>query len=375
MTEEAERYYDESRRIKKKTGERLEEAIALNNLGKLKLQLKDLKQAEYYITSAEKLVRETDALDELRENLELQVSLYVAKKDYPMALRSAEELMTVKDSLLNKEKAESLHMMQTRYETEKKEEQITSLQKEQELRRREILTKRIWIWGLAIIITLMAAIGVLLYLGYRQSQRNKNRVETLLKELHHRVKNNLQILSSIINLQSQGIKDENALLAIRSNESRVNTMALIHKKLYRPDGNNAIDMKEYTEELVQFLIQTYGFEKNTIDFVLKSESIYLDVDVAIPVGLIINEVVSNALKYAYIGHKNPMLEIHLQILEKHDLAVIVSDNGPGITDAVRSESSRSFGLRMVQTLTKELKGKLNIETHGGTTFNLHIPIA
>jgi two-component system, sensor histidine kinase PdtaS len=370
---EAEPFFQESLAIKKQSGERLNEAIALNNLGKVKLLLKDLKAAENYIREAEQHIRITGSLDELRKNLELNVQLYQSRSDYKKALYFANELMIVKDSLLDHEKIESLASMQTQYETEKKEQQISILEQDKALQHAEIKTKQTWIQSLAIIITLTTVIAVLLYYSYRQSQRNQNRVENLLKELHHRVKNNLQVLSSVLSLQSRHLTDENAIQVIKSSESRVNTMALIHKKLYSDQDNRNINMKEYIQELVTYLMHTYGMS-DKLTFTLNSTDIYLDVDKAIPAGLILNEIVSNAMKYAYHDHAAPSLQISISTHQPNELTLEISDNGPGIPEAAQHEASQSFGLRMVKTLTRELKGKVSVQSHTGTTFTLQIPV-
>lgn len=370
---EAEPYFIESRKIKKLSGERIEEAIVLNNLGKLKLKVRNLIQAERYINEAEVLIRKTEALDELRKNLELKVLLYKTIPNHSKALMYAEELVIVNDSLLNKEKAESLLSLQARYESKEKEQEIELLRDHEALQNAEIRTKKLWILGLTITAFLATTIVLLLFYGYNQSQRNKNRVETLLKELNHRVKNNLQILSSLLSLQSQHLTDENAIQAIKSSESRVNTMALIHKKLYGYNDIRPINTKEYIHELVQYLIHTYDFKRRNTDLIIQGKEIQLDVDKAIPLGLIVNEIVTNALKYAYIESEVPRLIITLSEPRPDELMLEVSDNGAGMKDTSHLESRQSFGLKMVKTLAKELKGKCEFHFQNGTTFILTIP--
>jgi two-component sensor histidine kinase len=326
-----------------------------------------------YIHEAEGLIRKTGALDELRKNLELKVWLFEMKPDYPKALRYAEELMVVKDSLLTLEKAESMLAMQARYETEKKEQQITMLEQDKALQQTEIEAKRAWIKSLIAIISLVSIIGLLLYHSYALSQQNKRKVETLLKELHHRVKNNLQILSSVLSLQSQYLKDDDTIQVIKSSESRVNTMALIHKKLYNDESSRTINMKEYISELSTYLIHTYGFSPEKIILNLNSDDINLDVDKAIPIGLILNELISNALKYAFASQPNPQLNINLKKINQNELMVEVSDNGMGISRDATQEP-HSFGLKMVNTLITELKGKLTVTATKGTAYVLQIPI-
>jgi two-component sensor histidine kinase len=286
----------------------------------------------------------------------------------------ADELLMLKDSLLDKDKAKSLLGMQVVFETEKKEQQIHLLEQDNVVNQQEIENKNIWIYGLIMTITLVTIICILIYVGYRASQRNKRRVETLLKELHHRVKNNLQILSSVLSLQSQYLKDEDALQAIKSSESRVNAMALIHKKLYRDDGNRTIDMKEYIQELGAYLLHTYGYTENRVRLVVESETIAVDVDKAIPIGLMLNELMSNALKYAFKSQAEPVLLIELKLLKSATLTIAVRDNGSGMDQQKMQSGTVSFGLKMVHTLIRELKGKLDITSQNGTAFLIQLPL-
>jgi two-component sensor histidine kinase len=370
-----EAYFIESLGIKRESGERLGEVIALNNLGGLKISQRDYKRAEIRLDEAETLVRKVGALDHLRKTLELKVKLYKAMNNYPTAFRYTEELLVIKDSLLNKDKIESLVAMQTLYETEKKEQHIALLQQEKELQRAEINTKMSWIRLLVVSIVLITIIGALSFYSYRLNRRSKRRAEMHLKELHHRVKNNLQILSSVFTLQSQYLTDATAIQAVKSSEGRVNAMALIHKKLYNGDKNLDINLNEYITELIQYLVQSYGYAQKELKLNVEIEAIRLDVDKAIPIGLIINELVSNAFKYAYTNQEHPELNVNLKLQGKEHLLVEISDNGNGTSTEIKIESPQSFGLKMVTILTKELHGKLNVQTNNGTGFYFNIPVS
>jgi len=367
----AESYFNESLAIKTAAGERQEESIILNNLANIQIKSSNFAQAESYLNQADKLIRSIGTLAGLKENLQLKIELYKLKHDYTKAILAAEELLVVKDSILSNEKAESLIAMQTRYESEKKEQQIDILQKNTLLQQAEINSKRLWINTLAISVLMLITIALLIFYNFRSSQKNKRKIETLLKELHHRVKNNLQILSSVLSLQSQYIKDENAIQAIKSSESRVNTMALIHKKLYGDETTRTVNMKEYVEELCLYLLHTYGYSQQNINLTIDSENILLDVDKAIPVGLILNELLSNALKYAYAEQQHKELAIKLTLVNEGQCKIEVSDNGKGLTAS--TGQTQSFGLKMVNTLVKELKGTLQLTTQKGTSYTLLIP--
>jgi two-component system, sensor histidine kinase PdtaS len=369
--QKSESYLLRARTIKKELGEQSYEATVLNNLGELKLTTGNYKQAELYLNEAERLIRQSSLAD-LSRNLELKIQLYKAIRNPASALQYAEELILVNDSLLNKDKAESLIAMQLQYETEKKEQQILLLENNKRIQEIEIDSKKSWITILIIVTCVILIAIIIIYYQYRLVRLNKDKVENLLKEVHHRVKNNLQILASLFSLQSNNLKEETAIQLIKSSESRVNAMAIIHKKLYSESVERTINMKEYVSELIQYLTYSYGvvFEKNQLNMVC--ENVLLDVDKAIPVGLIINELVSNAMKYAFINQPNPILTIQLQ--QKEDqMNIKIADNGSGMALPVEDISTNSFGLKMVSTLVKELKGTLQTQTENGTIFIIQFP--
>lgn len=370
---EAEQYFLKSMALHEKAGDQIGQIISLNNLVKVKLNKLDVRKAEQYLDASERLTLTVGSIEYLKQNLELKVRLSETKKDYPNAFKYSQRLIIVKDSLLNKEKAEGLLNMQIRYETEQKEQQIALLEKEKELQITKLKANSTWIQGLLISAILLVIVILLILNQYRLSQRNKNKVEFLLKELNHRVKNNLQILSSLLSLQSQQLTDENALSAVKSSEGRVNAMALIHKKLYTDNQNQQVNIREYISELVQYLTQSYGYFNKEFNFILNAENIQLDIDKAIPLGLIINELVSNAFKYAYVNQSKPILKLNLRT-ERNKNAIIVEviDNGGGMTE--NFDSSKTFGIKMVKTLVKELKAKLDVSSDPGTHITLTIPV-
>jgi two-component sensor histidine kinase len=345
---------------------------ALLSILKIKILKGDVTQAEKIIKEIDGLVYQVGSLKYLKQFLELKVKVFDLKKDFKNAFQSSQDLLVIKDSLLTKEKAEALLNMQIRYETEQKEQQIDLLEKEQVLQKLELEKNKLWIEGLIISALLLLVIALLVFLQFKSSQRNKKRNDFLLKELNHRVKNNLQILSSLLTLQSQELTDASAISAVKSSEGRVNAMALIHKKLYTENQNQQINIKEYISELTQYLAQSYGFNNRGLVTHLDIDEIQLDVDKAIPLGLVINELLSNAFKYAFDGKDKPELTVNLNFNGTHALIVLIQDNGSGMPENI--ESSSSFGLKMVRTLVKELKGKMTIKLETGTQILLQIPL-
>ncbi len=226
---------------------------------------------------------------------------------------------------------------------------------------------------LIIVVVLIFITALLLTYSIVVTRRSKKKVELLLKELHHRVKNNLQVLSSLLSLQSQQLTDSNAIQAVKSSEGRVNAMALIHRKLYLGDTNRTIDIKDYVTELIGYLVHTYGYHDRALKLDLYIEPISVDVDKAIPLGLILNELISNAFKYAYAEHLHPELYVGVSRPAPGALLIQVRDNGRGMPEP-KKDAPVSFGLKMVNTLIRELRGNLAVTANNGTTYILNIPL-
>jgi PAS domain S-box-containing protein len=206
----------------------------------------------------------------------------------------------------------------------------------------------------------------------QQIEASLKEKDVLLKEIHHRVKNNLQIIISLLNLQSGYIKDETTLKAVKDGQSRVRSMALVHEKFYQSDTVTEIDFGEYLKKLCQFLYQTYGDKTDRIEVVIKGEQILLDMDTAMPCALLVNEIVSNAYKYAFPGLKSGTILIEMKKAGgKIDLAI--SDNGVGFPAEYNFEKSESLGMQLVQALSSQIEGDLKVSQENGSSFEVIFP--
>ncbi len=205
----------------------------------------------------------------------------------------------------------------------------------------------------------------------RKSLREK---EMLLKEVHHRVKNNLQVISSLLRLQSNRITDETYRGLFMESQARVETMALIHEKLYKSDDLGKINFSEYGNSLVQGLSQSYRIQPGiAVDFKIEIDNINLNIETAIPCGLIINELVSNSLKHAFptasqISNKNPEIYVKLSMGDEGRFHLCIGDNGVGMSEEIDINQLDSLGLRIVQGLTKQLDGKSKFSFNDGFRY-------
>jgi len=197
--------------------------------------------------------------------------------------------------------------------------------------------------------------------------------DTLLREIHHRVKNNLQVVSSLLRLQTRATDDEGAKGALNESQSRVESMSLIHQNLYQKENLTGIKMKDYLEKLTTNLFNTYRVDNDQISLQMEIEDLNLDVDTVVPLGLIINELVTNALKYAFPQGRRGELKVKLN-QENNLLKLSVSDNGIGMSDSKLASSSDSFGYKLINSFKKKLKAELDINSalNEGTDIILRI---
>jgi len=195
--------------------------------------------------------------------------------------------------------------------------------------------------------------------------------ETLLQEIHHRVKNNLTIVSSLLNLQASEMDDDRLKDALKESQSRIHAMASVHETLYNTENLAEIDLKLYLSLIVQMLIQTYSVSSRQIDFTIDSDPIKLKIEKASPLGLTVNEIITNSIKYAFPGeHKGKIIVKAIQ-LDDRDVELIVMDNGIGLPEGLDLAESDSLGMKLVQTLiTNQLDGSVNIANENGTKFTI-----
>ncbi|RJP75259.1 MAG: PAS domain S-box protein [Candidatus Zixiibacteriota bacterium] len=197
--------------------------------------------------------------------------------------------------------------------------------------------------------------------------------ETLLKEIHHRVKNNLQIISALLGLQSQNLRGTDAANVLRESQSRVKSIALVHERLYRSHDLASIRMQDYLLKLLQGLFHTYGAHNRGITLSADISGIELDIDTAMPLGLIVNEITSNALKHAFPEGREGQIAVALSRGESGGLCLAMRDDGVGIPEGMDFERSDTLGLQLVATLTRQLGGTLEVRHGGGTEISLTLP--
>jgi two-component sensor histidine kinase len=197
--------------------------------------------------------------------------------------------------------------------------------------------------------------------------------EVMLKEIHHRVKNNLQIISSLLYLQATAVGDEGTRVVFRESRERVRAMALVHEQLYRSDSLSAIDLGEHLKELAGNVASGYGDAKRRVRMQMDVASMALDLDLAIPVSLIFNELLSNAYKHAFPGDRKGRVVVELAADGADGWILKVSDDGVGLPPHFNWETSPTLGLKIVRSLTEQIHGKIELRSGPGASFWVWLP--
>jgi two-component system, sensor histidine kinase PdtaS len=253
----------------------------------------------------------------------------------------------------------------TRYETGKKDARIKDLDQQNRLRKKLL-------FGSFTASALFLALLFWVWEQNKKIRKQEGHLNYLMKELHHRVKNNLQIVSSLLNLQSAKIDDPSAQKALMEGQHRIEAMSLIHQKLYQTKTTSRVNIQEFIAELSENLMHAYGYKANNFNLQLQVAVKELEADLAIPVGLILNEVVTNAFKYAYKNVSGPSLHISLQE-QANKLQLTIGDNGRELTEKAWKYST-SFGRQLISSLTQQLEGTMQLTCDNGSIFTFTFPV-
>ena len=239
---------------------------------------------------------------------------------------------------------------------------------------------------IAVLIGLLFALLALLgYYGWYRNQRLSQKLKAknmiigqsldeksmLLKEIHHRVKNNLQIISSLLYLQADYVDDHTANKVLQEGQNRIKSMALIHKNLYQEDNLKGIDMKVYFDKLIESLFRSYKIPKNRIQLTKTIQPLSLDVDTVIPIALIVNELISNSLEHAFEEELQGQLKVSL-IEHENEILLSVQDNGVGLSDEMDVDQMDSFGFELIRLFAQKLNADLTVQSNNGCLVQLNI---
>lgn len=361
----------------------------LNALGRSYLAGGEVSRAEEQLQASVALARKLGNRIMTANALEYLVEVARQQGQYRIALAYQDEYLLLKDSLFEASRDEALTELATKYETEQKEREIALLASSNQVKDLQIakVNRERLLLGLALLLVLIVA-GILAFFFRINRQKNQQLTEqkevieqaltekeALLREIHHRVKNNLQIISSLLSLQERRIQGAEGKQVVQESRNRVQSIALIHQNLYQQENLSRIHMEPYLTQLSEQIRRSFDLGQREIDIQLEVDPVELDVDSAIPLGLITNELLTNALKYAFTEAERGRIEVSFTKKGDDQWLLRVHDDGVGIPQKKLVADGDAFGMKLIRTFAQKLQSTLQIDTQMGTAISLRIPAA
>jgi len=359
----------------------------ITNYNSLAMCYKELKEYETAKAYSEKSIAISKEVGSVERELfchETMADILFSMGDYKNAYASFQNYASLKDTLFNQDKNDAIAEMQAKFDVEKNQQKV----KEIELQKKiddEANTKQRLLFMVVIVVILISLVFTILLFRNKQKvnslleqknaaiQANLEQKEVMMSEIHHRVKNNLQMVSSILDLQARDLTDEKSMRVIEDSLSRINAISLIHQRLYQSDNIRGIKINTYLQELAFDILKNFSSSVTTtpIQLTCKVDDLNMDLESAIPIGLITAELITNACKYAFLSIEKPEITITLN-KQQDALVLIVTDNGVGKQAAV-NESGTSFGTKLIKSLSRKLRAEIIEDTSNkGTSIQLKI---
>jgi len=356
-----------------------------NNLGTCYYRLKDYAKAEGYYKEALALATKQNLTVQILYSQKWLANLYNTINKYKESSHYIRSYYELKDSVFTETKHQQIMNLEKKYESDKNNREIELLNTKNQKQDIEIESKNqqrnLWA-GISILAFIMVVISIYHYLKMKklsEKLRQKNDLiektlgekDVLMREIHHRVKNNLQIITSLLNMQSKYLDDDKSKAIMEESKDRIKSMSLIHQKLYQEENITGIESQSYFEDLIDSLCQSYGIDNSAVELNISIDNIIMDVDTAIPLGLILNELISNAFKYG-VDSATGKFDFVFQQSVDSKLIVVIKDNGNGIPDDFDIKKSKSYGMKLIQSLSKKLKAQIEFNNKQGLEVVLTI---
>ncbi len=350
----------------------------------ISLELQDIKKAKIFSNKALNLINNNTDFNDKMQAYEAKVKLEKILENYKTALYYNQKILDSTKAKYSENNKNKLNQLEVELDVFEKNYKIKNLQITQLKKQSEITTKNNYIMYISLALCI-AMLSIVFYISGYKTIRKKNNIieaekllvkksliekETLLKEIHHRVKNNMQLVISLLKIQASDTNLQNIENFIEISENRIRSMALIHEFLYESDNINYINFENYLKRLCASISASFsGLSHIKIETCVEQTN--FDIETSIPLGLIINELVLNAYKHAFIGKNKGIIKIEL-LKGKDFYELIIQDDGIGIDDA--KKISTSIGLKIVRLLVSQIDGTLTIENNAGTTFKITFPV-
>lgn len=397
----ADNVYDSTEKYLLKTVETYNESYKLLHMTEEIIMLAYLDVATFYV-KYKQFKNASPYVDTLMANMyafnvikKADIQLMQFKVDsatgrYLTAIQHFQEYKFLTDSIFNDKKSREIEELQIQYKTEKKDEQIGLLTKKEQLQQANLRQANIiknWMMASAALLILLLGVG---YNRYRFKQKTNKQLEAqqtvinqknvslqrlvnekewLMKEIHHRVKNNFHIVMGLLGTQSGYLKNDEAIAAIKESQQRIHAMSLIHQKLYQSESLSSIDMPGYIHELVDNLKESFD-KSDCVQFHFQVHRISLELSHVIPIGLILNEAITNVFKYAFQGKKEGNIYLSFLHIAGNKIVLTIKDDGVGLPEGFERSQVSSMGLNLMKGLTGDIDGCFTIQSNNGTVVTV-----
>ncbi len=339
-----------------------------HNLGEYYFENKDWDKTRLYLDKRKGTLLEEDYLEPAMQHYHLAYLFEKVMGNQSSSLDYLERYMKLREKFLSQQTLKQTTELEQLYQKEKREMEIQRLNTANQLQTLQAEKSDRERNGLIVFGILAIGLLILMTILFQQKKKSLSERETLLREIHHRVKNNLQVISSLLNLQIGSMDDPEAKKAVQAGQHRVRSMALIHQKLYQNEEIHGVDTEDYLNNLVRELMTAFGIDEDNFSYKVDCSQLKLDIDTIIPLGLITNELITNAMKYAYDSSENGILEVSLEEIN-NELSLKIRDNGKGM-DQEQMEKVNSFGWKMIRSLSRKLKADIQVKNENGTLVEL-----
>lgn len=352
-------------------------ASTLHLLGRLEMARGSYEKAEQYLQEALILI-ENENGQRKADILKTLSTLYKDRGKLREAYATQTSYVELKDSIITESKLLKVQQSQADYDMLKKEAELVLEKKDKEIHRLAAIRQKSRAFLLFIISILMVTLAVILVIVFLKKKKyaNKlmqknNKIEALNKEIHHRVKNNLQIVSGLLTLHAMQTEDSKTKQAIDEGRTRLDSISLLHQKLYQSDNVTQVEIRDYIENLAALIAGSFGLPTNKITTKVNLDNTYMDVDYAVPIGLIVNELVTNAFKHATVDDPSGLIIlVDLHKKDRKRVELVVSDNGLPKENNTDNTENTSFGMTLINTLVRQLDGTMSRSYHNGTVFTI-----
>ncbi|MEP4532243.1 MAG: histidine kinase dimerization/phosphoacceptor domain -containing protein [Cyclobacteriaceae bacterium] len=367
--------FKKSAQLFEKVGDLNGVAYSYLNLGVSQAYLGDQRKANFWFEKAQALAEQENFDETKLETLKHWSRADSLFGDYESAYRRYYEYANLERELAVREKVEEINLAQSQFDFALKEKENDLLQAENQVQKGKIIQKNTLLISSAMVLVILFVFAAYWYRQVQEKHRKNallteqnEKIETLMRELHHRVKNNLQVISSLLGLQSSRLDDPTAKKAVLEGKSRVRAMSLIHQRLYQKEGITEMNFQSYVSDLVADLKESY-MPEGDVNIDLSVPDLSLDIEKILPLGLILNELISNSFKYAFEDIQQPLIKVEM-LKEGDNFALNISDNGKGIQTDIKLDQAKSFGLKLVNLLVKQLNGSLTMENSHGLSYKI-----